>query len=81
MWRGAGNRTILGGIARSTFVAVMGATGSGKSTLLHRAAGLDRPVRGSVTLAGREITRMREAALTSTDHRRVPAALRYLDAR
>jgi putative ABC transport system ATP-binding protein len=46
------------------FVAVMGATGSGKSTLLHCAAGLDRPTHGRVRLAGRDITRMREARLT-----------------
>jgi putative ABC transport system ATP-binding protein len=46
------------------FVAVMGATGSGKSTLLHCAAGLDRPTGGRVCLAGRDITRMREARLT-----------------
>ncbi len=46
------------------FVAVMGATGSGKSTLLHCLAGLDRPTTGRVRLAGRDITRLREAALT-----------------
>ncbi|MEU4215508.1 ABC transporter ATP-binding protein [Actinoplanes sp. NPDC026623] len=46
------------------FVAVMGATGSGKSTLLHCAAGLDRPSAGTVRLAGRDITRMREGPLT-----------------
>jgi putative ABC transport system ATP-binding protein len=46
------------------FVAVMGATGSGKSTLLHCAAGLDRPSSGSVRLAGREISRLRERPLT-----------------
>jgi len=46
------------------FVAVMGATGSGKSTLLHCAAGLDRPTGGRVRLAGRDITRMPERALT-----------------
>jgi putative ABC transport system ATP-binding protein len=46
------------------FVAVMGATGSGKSTLLHVAAGLDRPTTGRVRLAGRDVTRMREGALT-----------------
>jgi putative ABC transport system ATP-binding protein len=42
----------------------MGATGSGKSTLLHCAAGLDRPTSGRVRLAGRDITRLREAAVT-----------------
>jgi putative ABC transport system ATP-binding protein len=58
-------------VAAGSFVAVMGATGSGKSTLLHCAAGLDRPVSGSVTLAGRDITRMREAALTRLRRDRV----------
>lgn len=52
------------GVRAGTFVAVMGATGSGKSTLLHCAAGLDRPTSGRVRLAGRDITRMREAAVT-----------------
>lgn len=53
------------------FVAVMGATGSGKSTLLHCAAGLDRPTSGRVRLAGRDITRMREGALTRLRRDRV----------
>ena len=53
------------------FVAVMGATGSGKSTLLHCAAGLDRPTGGRVRLAGRDVTRLREAALTRLRRDRV----------
>jgi putative ABC transport system ATP-binding protein len=53
------------------FVAVMGATGSGKSTLLHCAAGLDRPTSGRVWLAGRDVTRMREGALTRLRRNRV----------
>ncbi|MGA5302084.1 ABC transporter ATP-binding protein [Nucisporomicrobium flavum] len=53
------------------FVAVMGATGSGKSTLLHCAAGLDRPTSGRVRLAGRDVTRLREAALTRLRRDRV----------
>jgi putative ABC transport system ATP-binding protein len=53
------------------FVAVMGATGSGKSTLLHCAAGLDRPTSGRVRLAGREVSRMREGALTRLRRDRV----------
>jgi putative ABC transport system ATP-binding protein len=51
-------------IPAGQFVAVMGATGSGKSTLLHCAAGLDRPSTGRVRLGGRDITPMREGALT-----------------
>jgi len=53
------------------FVAVMGATGSGKSTLLHCAAGLDRRTGGRVRLAGRDVTRLREAALTRLRRDRV----------
>ena len=51
-------------VPAGSFVSVMGATGSGKSTLLHCAAGLDRPTAGTVRLAGRDISRMRERALT-----------------
>ncbi|GIJ69663.1 ABC transporter ATP-binding protein [Virgisporangium ochraceum] len=58
-------------VPAGTFAAVMGATGSGKSTLLHCAAGLDRPTTGVVTLAGRTITRMREASLTRLRRDRV----------
>ena len=42
------------------FVAVAGPSGSGKSTLLGLIAGLDRPTAGSITVAGREITRLTE---------------------
>jgi len=51
-------------VPAGSFVSVMGATGSGKSTLLHCAAGLDRPTAGTVRLAGRDISRMRERTLT-----------------
>ncbi|MEV7801871.1 ABC transporter ATP-binding protein [Microbispora sp. NPDC088329] len=52
------------GFPKGTMTAVMGPSGSGKTTLLHCAAGLDQPTSGSVTLEGREITGMREKALT-----------------
>jgi putative ABC transport system ATP-binding protein len=49
---------------RGTFTAIMGPSGSGKSTLLQVAAGLDRPTRGEVVIAGRPLGRLDEGALT-----------------
>ena len=45
-------------------VAVMGPSGSGKSTLMHILAGLDKPTAGTVTIAGKEITRLDDKRLT-----------------
>jgi putative ABC transport system ATP-binding protein len=42
-------------IARSEFVAVMGASGSGKSTFMNILGCLDRPTRGSYHLEGQEV--------------------------
>ena len=46
------------------FTAVMGPSGSGKSTLMHLLAGLDTPSSGSVSVAGQDITKMKDRALT-----------------
>jgi putative ABC transport system ATP-binding protein len=54
-----------------TFTAVMGPSGSGKSTLLHCAAGLDRPTSGTVWLAGTDLARMSETALTRLRRRHI----------
>ncbi|MEU7002264.1 ABC transporter ATP-binding protein [Nonomuraea sp. NPDC046570] len=59
------------GFRRGTMTAIMGPSGSGKSTFLHCAAGLDRPTSGSVTLDGREITAMKEKALTRLRRQRI----------
>jgi len=42
----------------------MGPSGSGKSTLMHILAGLDRPTGGEVELAGQDITKLDDTALT-----------------
>ena len=51
-------------IDRGRLTAVMGPSGSGKSTLMHILAGLDRPTSGAVTVAGVDVTRLDDAALT-----------------
>jgi putative ABC transport system ATP-binding protein len=64
----AGNVNALLGVshefASGSFTSVMGPSGSGKSTLLQCAAGLDRPTRGSVVLAGSRLEQLDESALT-----------------
>jgi ABC-type lipoprotein export system ATPase subunit len=47
------------------FVTLIGRSGSGKTTLLNILAGLDRPTKGSVTLAGRETTDLSDEAVAA----------------
>ena len=48
------------------YCAIMGPSGSGKTTLLGLCAGLDRPSRGEVVLAGRRLNRLSEEELAET---------------
>lgn len=52
-------------LARGASLALMGESGSGKSTLLHLVAGLDRPDRGRIEVADRELSRLNERALAA----------------
>src|SRR5215211_886665 len=52
-------------------VAVLGRSGSGKSTLLHLLGGLDRPQAGSIELAGVDVARASERALSALRRRHV----------
>jgi putative ABC transport system ATP-binding protein len=50
-------------IGAGEFLALMGPSGSGKSTLLNLLAGLDRPDRGEVHVAGQRIDSLGDAQL------------------
>ncbi len=58
-------------VAAGEFVAFMGPSGSGKTTLLNLLGGLDVPTRGSITVAGDEITHMSSGKLTEWRARHV----------
>jgi len=64
-------RGVTAAFSPGTFTAVMGPSGSGKSTLLHVAAGLDRPDTGDVRIAGADLRRKSETALTRLRRDRV----------
>lgn len=51
-------------VAEGDLVVIKGDSGSGKSTLLSLLAGLDRPTAGRLTVAGHDLNRTDEAALT-----------------
>jgi putative ABC transport system ATP-binding protein len=51
-------------LAPGGYVAIMGESGVGKSTLLNLMAGLDSPDAGSVAIAGVELSRLDDDALT-----------------
>jgi putative ABC transport system ATP-binding protein len=47
------------------FLALMGPSGSGKTTLLNLIGGLDRPTKGSVTIAGERVDQLSDRKLTA----------------
>ena len=63
-------RSVSFTVEQGEYVAVMGESGSGKTTLLNILAALDRPTAGSVTLDGRELSRIgdADAAAFRRDH-------------
>ena len=58
-------------VEKGEFVAFMGPSGSGKTTLLNLLGGLDVPTRGSITVAGDEITHLSAGKLTEWRARHV----------
>jgi len=58
-------------IPEGEFLALMGPSGSGKTTLLNLIAGIDRPTRGSVKVAGDEVTTLSESRLAEWRSRHI----------
>lgn len=52
-------------IYKGEFCAIVGPSGSGKSTLLNMLAGLEKPSRGEVVIAGKHIERLSENQLVA----------------
>ena len=47
------------------FVCIIGRSGSGKSTLLNMMAGLEKPTRGSIVIAGQHLEKLSESQLVN----------------
>lgn len=58
-------------VRQGEFLALMGPSGSGKSTLLNLLGGLDRPSRGSVSVAGEPIDRLSDRKLAAWRSRHI----------
>src|SRR5262245_1421256 len=58
-------------VEKGDYLAFMGPSGSGKTTLLNLLGGLDVPTRGSITVAGDEITHLSGKKLTQWRARHV----------
>ena len=52
-------------VPKGEFLALMGPSGSGKSTLLNLIGGLDRPTRGSVSIAGEHVNELSNRQLAA----------------
>src|SRR5260370_41421614 len=52
-------------VPQGEFLALMGPSGSGKSTLLNLIGGLDRPTKGTVSIAGERVDELSDGKLAS----------------
>ena len=66
-------------MAAGEAIAIMGPSGSGKSTLLNLVAGLDRPSRGVVTIAGERVDRLSETAVAKFRRRTIGMIFQFFN--
>lgn len=64
-------------VEEGDFVALMGPSGSGKTTLLNLIAGIDRPTKGSIRVAGEELINLNETALAKWRSRHVGMVFQF----
>ena len=64
-------------VPEGEFVALMGPSGSGKTTLLNLIAGIDRPTRGSIRVAGDEVSTLSETLLAKWRARHVGMVFQF----
>ncbi len=58
-------------IYKGEFCSIVGTSGSGKSTLLNMLAGLEKPTKGEIVIAGHHIEKMKENQLVKFRRERV----------
>ena len=61
------------------FIALMGPSGCGKSTLLHVVGGMDRPTKGSVSLAGVALDSLNEEALARLRRKKIGFVFQFFN--
>jgi putative ABC transport system ATP-binding protein len=66
-------------IAPGEMVSIMGPSGSGKCTLLNILGGLDQPTRGSVKIAGSDLTTLNDEALTRMRRERIGFVFQFFN--
>ena len=64
-------------VPEGEFLALMGPSGSGKTTLLNLIAGIDRPTKGQIRVAGEDITRLSETLLAKWRARHVGMVFQF----
>src|SRR5213076_2381449 len=58
-------------VPKGEFLALMGPSGSGKSTLLNLIGGLDRPTKGTLSIAGERVDQLSDRKLAAWRARHV----------